>query len=172
METSKNDRILFSWLHLSDIHMLHGDEEYHADQDLILNALTNEISNSIQQQRVPSPDAIFVTGDIASTGATRYENEYELAKNWLDQISEATSLSRDETFLIPGNHDVQRNVYENNDTAAMILDLLRDNKRKLEWALKKYSSELESRFSNYLDFAQNYAPLCLPKYESNNQRLF
>lgn len=56
--------------------------------------------------RYYKPDLIFLTGDIAYSGKAE---EYEAATAILDKILEVTGLDRTLLFLVPGNHDVDRN---------------------------------------------------------------
>jgi predicted phosphodiesterase len=53
-------------------------------------------------------DAIFFTGDLVFSGQ---EKEYTLATKMLDEVLDACGLTgcRDKVFIVPGNHDVDRN---------------------------------------------------------------
>jgi tetratricopeptide (TPR) repeat protein len=174
-ENFSKERTVFSWIHLSDIHLFHGDQDVQLDQHLILSALINEITtnNNNPKLSIPRPDAVFVTGDIAFSGATIRKDEYSVADQWLINIAQAAGLNRSDVYVIPGNHDVQRNIYTNNDDVCLLIDALREGKRILAWALSKnnYLNLLTSRFENYLTFAANFAPFCT-KDNQNNRRLF
>lgn len=165
MSPSSNEKTIFSWLHLSDIHFSHGNEHHQIDQELVLQSLINDVKKTINTstRQIPHPDAILVTGDIAFSGAVKDSTEYEKAEIWLDNIAKEVSLGRKQIFVIPGNHDIQRNIYNNDDDAAMLIDLLRDGKRLLEWAMKKEKQNeiLLKRIGNYLNFASKFAPQCL-----------
>lgn len=56
---------LFGWIHLSDTHIGHGGVTHVEDQRLVLDALRRDVERMLESG-VPQPDAIFVTGDIAS----------------------------------------------------------------------------------------------------------
>ena len=54
----------------------------------------------------PVPQAIFVVGDIAISGR---EDEYKESGVILDGLVDTLGLQRSDVFLVPGNHDVDRN---------------------------------------------------------------
>lgn len=170
MEDLSKERTLFSWLHVSDIHILQGDESNQSDQQLILFSLQNAIKQYTANTdlRIPQPDVMFVTGDIGFSGGVKREDEYIQADSWLINIAKAAGLTRKDIFVVPGNHDVQRNVYNTNDSVAMLIDLLREDKRKLDWALSRQLEHLSERFVNFSKFASNFAPRNLNEYKSDN----
>ena len=65
---------LFTWIHLSDFHFGHGDSSHSWDQQLVLKALREDIA-ALQTQKLPAPDALLVTGDIAFSGGVRKKTE-------------------------------------------------------------------------------------------------
>lgn len=151
------DTILFSWLHLSDIHMLHGNMSHQSDQKMLLDELLSEV----RERKFPDgsvihkPDAVFVTGDIAYSGGEKNSDEYAIALECLKKISELLSLNTESIYTIPGNHDVQRSVYKNDEDVSAHVDLLRDGKRNIDdiWQKSKTKDHLLKRFKNYLDFS-------------------
>lgn len=52
-------------------------------------------------------DAIFVGGDIAFAGKTE---EYASALVWLHELADACGCKRARIYVIPGNHDIDRNL--------------------------------------------------------------
>ena len=88
------------WLHVSDFHF-RGGAAY--DRDVVLRALIVAVRDFRAQGR--QPDLIFATGDIAFSGKPA---EYEQATRFLDALVEAAGLTRRELFVVPGNHDVDR----------------------------------------------------------------
>jgi hypothetical protein len=89
-----------TWLHISDFHIREGDPY---DRDVVLRALVKSVQAFRKQGRVP--DVIFATGDIASKGKVQ---EYALATTFFDTLLAAAGLARRHLFVIPGNHDVDR----------------------------------------------------------------
>jgi tetratricopeptide (TPR) repeat protein/predicted phosphodiesterase len=92
--------VALTWLHLSDFHVsAYGSY----DRDVVLRALVASIAKL--RETGHRPDLIFATGDIAAQGKP---DEYELAGKLLDDLLDAAGLERRHLFLIPGNHDVDR----------------------------------------------------------------
>jgi len=75
--------------------------------------------------RTLSPDAVFFTGDMASTGKRR---EYVGARSQFGDLLRACGLDGrwDRLFIVPGNHDADRDVVAKPDHA------LRQTKRRAE----------------------------------------
>ena len=90
-----------TWLHISDFHIKTGDSY---DRDKVLGALVKSIAHYAENGR--SPDLVFATGDIAFSGV---EKEYTLAGKFFDDLLSVTKLDKSRLFIIPGNHDVDRN---------------------------------------------------------------
>ena len=88
------------WLHISDFHFRGGDPY---DRDVVLRALVCAVRTYRAQGR--QPDLIFATGDIAQSGKA---HEYAPASAFFDAILDAAGLERRQLFVVPGNHDVDR----------------------------------------------------------------
>ena len=91
-----------TWLHISDFHVRGGDPY---DRDVVLRALVKSVARYRDQGR--TPDVIFATGDIAHSGKP---NEYEIAESFFNELLSEARLERDRLLLIPGNHDVNRDL--------------------------------------------------------------
>ena len=91
-----------TWLHVSDFHIRGGDSY---DRDVVFRALVKSVKNF--RSRGVAPDLIFATGDIAYSGKAQ---QYELATRFFDELLEAAALDRNRLFVIPGNHDVDRDL--------------------------------------------------------------
>ena len=148
------EHILFSWLHLSDIHLGHPDATRHWDQSLVLDALLRDMA-AHADRHIPTPSAVFVTGDIAHSGA---HAQYDRAHAWLDKLAASLDVSADYIFLVPGNHDVDRTVDHTNRNAARLLRGLRDGDDLLDDVLADPGDRelLTSRLAPYLAFASAY----------------
>jgi len=91
------------WLHISDFHLDDKKDTY--ESDLVLNALVKSVRDWDDK-----PDVIFATGDVADKGKPA---EYARATKFFDDLLEAAGgLSKDRLFVIPGNHDVDREAGE------------------------------------------------------------
>lgn len=89
------------WLHLSDFHF--SDRHNKQGARYVLDSLCNTLSD--MRARGRGADLIFVTGDIAQSGA---EDEYRLAETHLARVCELLGLPRQAVHMVPGNHDVSR----------------------------------------------------------------
>ena len=91
-------RMGVTWLHVSDFHVRGGDPY---DRDIVLKALVAAIAEC------RAPDVIFATGDIAHAGKSE---EYKIAESFFDELLSAAKLDKKRLFVIPGNHDVDRDM--------------------------------------------------------------
>lgn len=93
-------------LHLSDIHFRkpwclkpREDRDSTVRQLIIDDAVTFINTTNINF------DAILVTGDIAYKALPE---EFEAAANWFTELAEAIGLPPSNVFVVPGNHDINR----------------------------------------------------------------
>ena len=100
--TSTSLQKQLSWLHLSDFHLKESDKW---SQDVVLKSLLTDISNRYSTG-LPL-DFIFITGDLAFSGKTE---EYSLVEDFLCQLLANTGVTFDRLLIVPGNHDINRNV--------------------------------------------------------------
>lgn len=93
-------------LHISDIHFRSPDclDPANDPEQPYRTALLNDVRTRAKNGAV---DAIFVTGDIAFGGVPE---EYAVAMAWLSNLAEAARCNLDKIFVVPGNHDVNRDV--------------------------------------------------------------
>jgi len=153
---AKTDPI-FSWIHLSDIHTGHGGNSHFADQRLVLSELRKDV-RVFGSKRDRRPDAIFITGDIANSGGLLDQREYEYAQELIDDIASSTGVPKNAVFMVPGNHDVQRD----KDRPLMQKSLMRDAREGrtmlddclIDTGAREY---LLARQENYLAFSRQYA---------------
>jgi len=153
-------RVLFSWLHLSDVHFGHRDPGHRWDQQLVLDSLNKDIA-SHGGRAVPTPNAILVTGDVAFSGSS---DEYTTARTWLLDVAGYLSLSAAEIFIVAGNHDVDRTVDKKKRSAARLVQRLREGKESLDEVLSNSEDKalLCSRIESYLSFAATFPHLTSP----------
>lgn len=157
-------KVLFSWIHLSDIQMGHGDTSYGYDQKLILDQLRQDLPKA-RNAGAPAAEAIFITGDIAFSGAGQTAAEYTEAKQWLETLAASVNLKAKHVFLVPGNHDIHR-VHDRVRAVRSLLGDLRSGddstEASLDNALKNDDDKtlLVKRLQGFLEFAANFAPWC------------
>jgi 3',5'-cyclic AMP phosphodiesterase CpdA len=93
-------------LHISDIHF----REIHVEQpDDPNRALRDDLVRDVKimRERIgKAADGILLSGDIAFAGKAK---EYEFALKWLEtELCPAAGCKLKDVFVIPGNHDVDR----------------------------------------------------------------
>lgn len=106
-----------SWLHLSDFHLKESEQW---SQDVVLKSLLADISNRYCTG-LPL-DFIFITGDLAFSGKTE---EYLIVEDFLCQLLANTGVPCDKLLLVPGNHDINRDIEVDAFTGAR--SLLKDS---------------------------------------------
>lgn len=84
----------YRWLHISDLHSLSGIKT-----EIMRMALLSEIKENIPYS------FILITGDLSDKN-----RGYSEAKELILNIAQKLSLSQDKIFIVPGNHDVNRDV--------------------------------------------------------------
>ena len=148
---------IFTWLHVSDIHFGHGDATHGWNQKLVLSKLLEDLQQRSELD-IPTPNAIFITGDIAFSGAVRARDEYDRARDWLNSVADALHLTPRDVFLVPGNHDVQRDVYTKDREVRRLVDRLRSGDESIDEALDDLGdyNRLSLRLKHYLDFAAQF----------------
>lgn len=94
-------------LHISDFHLDKNDRE-----DSITHIVTPLINSVKTQHRVKPFDLIIFTGDLVNIGGKNYKDIDEAFldcnKVLFQPLLEATNLSKDRIYFVPGNHDVVR----------------------------------------------------------------
>jgi 3',5'-cyclic AMP phosphodiesterase CpdA len=154
------EEVLFSWLHVSDIHIGHGDAAHGWDQKLVLETLRRDVADLLEQRQVPSPESILVTGDIAFSGATSAADEYIRAAQWLTSLAKVVRLDASKVLVVPGNHDVQRSVDRSARNVGRLIRGLRAGAEPFDESLANPDDValLSQRLANYLAFAQDFGP--------------
>jgi len=137
-----------TWLHLSDLHF-HESRTY--NENIVLKALLRDITERIQQDGL-RPAFIAVTGDVAFSGKSA---EYALARPFFDDLLITTGLPRERLFVVPGNHDVDRDLITVGAKAigASLTD--RDSVKTLHDTPDDRRLVL-ARFKGYAEFVNDY----------------
>lgn len=93
-----------TWLQLSDLHFGFGTYTSHVAFDEFIKYLKNIIAN-----RNPRPTLLFLTGDyvFAPNG---FNKNIGTAVTWINKILEITGIDKSNMFMVPGNHDVKRDI--------------------------------------------------------------
>lgn len=120
------------FLHLSDFHLRPGLIQ-RFDQDKVLRGLIEFLGRHREQYPL---NAIFITGDMAFSGVSA---EYELVTDFLEQLLHATGVLPERTFVVPGNHDVDRRI------GKWLMRTLPDPKTADEFFLEEAARDAHAR---------------------------
>ncbi len=94
-------------LHVSDLHV-RGDGRHPGDRARRRRVLGQAWECNLAEIREHSSiDLVCLTGDIAFAGQ---EVEYQRATDFIDEMLAALGLDRSRLFLVPGNHDIDRDI--------------------------------------------------------------
>src|SRR5258708_3057354 len=93
-------------LNISDIHFRYPFCNTQMDPDRPYRTNLVQDARSLME-RLGAVDAILVVGDIAFGGV---KEEYDAALEWLRDLSAGCKCALERVFVVPGNHDVDRNV--------------------------------------------------------------
>lgn len=133
-----------TWLHLSDLHF-RTSQTYASN--IVLKALLRDIAERIRNNDL-QPDFFLLSGDIAFASQPK---EYALAQQFLDDLLETTDLPKDRLFLVPGNHDVDRNAISTLSAGATAVLNNRDAVNRFLTSDADRALVFQ-RFHNYQDF--------------------
>lgn len=144
------------WLHISDLHVL---KKHEWRNNLPLKKLIEDLQcllkNGLQI------DLVLCTGDIGfgETKAESLTQQYAEVKAFFDRVLEICTLSNDRLFLVPGNHDIDRNMILKSQT-----DWFRSGERKPEKINQEFldgDPEIKramERLSTYRQFITKHYP--------------
>jgi hypothetical protein len=160
-------------LHISDIHFRYPFCETDFDPDRPFRTL---LLNDVRQQvQILGPvAAILVGGDIAYHGISA---EYDAAWSWLSELAQACHCRLERVFVVPGNHDVDRDVIRNDERVREVQNAVANapNGKVRERELSKYlfdpSSSLFAPMAAYNSFAAKLSCQVYPKKPSWKQEI-
>lgn len=136
-------------LHLSDIHIrCEGDESF--DFAVVLDPLIDRIKDDREKKKI-NVELVFLTGDIAFQGK---KEEYDIAAGYLTRLMKEIDLPKERLFIVPGNHDVNRQLYRPSDLPSY--KSMRDLNNEL--GNTGYRSELFKGQQEYFDFINSHFP--------------
>jgi formylglycine-generating enzyme required for sulfatase activity/predicted phosphodiesterase len=96
-----------TWLHLSDWHQAGKDFDRQIVREALLQDIRNRTAISADLEHV---DFIVFSGDLAHGGKA---GEYEAAFEYLlDPIRQLAGLEPEQLIVVPGNHDIDRDLLE------------------------------------------------------------
>ncbi len=155
------------WLHLSDIHF-HGKDAWRDGR--VRDELLAYLQAMFDNNEIARPDLVFCTGDIAF-GETRAETlaaQYESAKDFFSRLlavcgSKGAPLPVSRIFVVPGNHDVNRDEVDEDAQAALVFLAKdsRNNQVRINARLAKRPNVFVNamkRLTAYEDFVKDFLP--------------
>jgi hypothetical protein len=155
--------LLFSWLHISDIHARHGGPDHRLGQRVVLADLHRSL------ERLPDGlarvDAIFVTGDLAFSGGMRDPAEYNDVAELLRHAAATLEVPANRLFVVPGNHDVDRGVAK---AKPELLDHLAKLRRGAASLLERpagLEADFQARLAGWRALVERAAPHLAPRLD-------
>lgn len=97
---------MIRWLHISDLHL--------GSDGAVTAMLRDELPIFLKKEGLKC-DYVFCTGDIRTANANPNDFTDDMAA-FLKQICEAVEITTERLFIVPGNHDVNRDVAGRADT--------------------------------------------------------
>jgi predicted phosphodiesterase len=149
-----------TWLHLSDWHQ--GGKDF--NRDVVRDGLVNDIrKRKIISADLAKIDFFVFSGDVAFSGQ---EAEYKAAIEQLfTPVLEAAGLAKDKLFIVPGNHDFDREKFTllNNEVMRPL-----DSKEKvIAWlTYDDNRNHLLQPFAKYKQFVMDFTGQNQPDYAS------
>lgn len=135
-----------SILHISDLHYQYNDEE---QQDFIKVFLNDIDRNAFKN----SCKFVVFSGDLVLS--PNEDNFLGVEKNFIKPLMSILELKMDKFFVVPGNHEIDRENIEVSLEQLAVENYFRsykktDNEKRDEH--NKISKHLHHKFDNYLDF--------------------
>ncbi len=121
------------------------------------------------------PDAVLAFGDIAFSGD---RDEYQFAQSWFEKLCQAVGCDVSDISVIPGNHDVQRDIAKKPMVQAAHKDIQSTEPHLLEGKLRGYltdednGKQLYGPLENYNNFAGQYLCSLLPPDRTKIERRY
>ncbi len=146
-------------LHISDLHFRAGEVGTTMDPNAHLrNEMTIDAAKMCASLGV-RPDVIVISGDVAFAGA---EAEYVFAYEWLEQLCERCQVDLSKIFVIPGNHDIVREIARKPIVRSVQSAIRTSNELTQEGTMREQLSDSESgpllyrSIGPYNDFAEQF----------------
>jgi hypothetical protein len=150
-----------TWLHLSDWHQKGKEFNRNVVRDRLLEDIRERVKRISPQ--VEQVDFIVFSGDVAHKGK---EIEYQEARKQLfNPLLTALDLEPGRLFIVPGNHDLDRDAFEL--LPAAVLEPFTSEIQIQEWLTnEKKRNRLLEPFEAYNQFVKPFANGKLSAYSS------
>lgn len=130
-------------LHLSDLHI---SDKCDSNIQMIEETLISDIKKITETKNI-NLDAILVTGDIINKGES---SAYKKAKKLLEELAQNSAIPKEHIIMVPGNHDIPRNVFYPDICKKATEDILANESCLDLW------DTLSPRFSNFSNFSKEF----------------
>jgi predicted phosphodiesterase len=144
-----------TWLHLSDWHEGAEREQNRFDRDIVFNHLIEDLkARDKLDPNLSKIDFIIFSGDVAFSGQSE-----QYAKAWdkfFQKILDATGLNSEKLFIIPGNHDINRDTLSDanfQQNFSLTLDRLEVNNWLSDGSKR---TNFFKPFTEFKQFAEDY----------------
>jgi GTPase-associated adaptor domain/Calcineurin-like phosphoesterase len=160
-------------LHLSDIHFRKDEVGTAMDPNAHLRNELVRDAEAMCTKLGAAPDSVLISGDIAFAGNPE---EYAYALTWLEDLCSRCGTKLASVFVIPGNHDIAREVANRNVIRSLHHTIKTANEISLEGVIRGLLTDPETRRLLYeaLDpynlFAQQFFCSLLPPDNTIAQR--
>lgn len=101
--------MIIRWLHISDLHL--------GDDDAFTSRMRKQLPDFLRE--MGNFDYVFLTGDIRSANVTPNNFTQRMA-NYLEEICDSCGVTIDNLFIVPGNHDVNRDLDGRHDAIKRV----------------------------------------------------
>ena len=165
-----------TWLHISDIHF-HPSTEWRDSSSR--KGLINLLQQKFEFKKLPHPDFIFCTGDIAfgESKSTPLSKQYKQAECFFSELLKVCGqhdnpLHKDRLYVVPGNHDVNRNSINEDIQKILTLEAKSTTSEYSEILNKRFEkqpnefADIIKRLDEYGDFTKAYLP---HQFDSNGR---
>ncbi len=127
-------------VHLSDIHFAgsSGTSVHDLDAD-VRNELLRDAAKLMKD--LGSATGVLVTGDIAFSGK---REQYERAATWLVDLCEVIGCREESVWVVPGNHDVDRDRTKSKVTKTLHESIRRKDEASIDAELREIFSDPQS----------------------------
>ena len=156
-----------TWLHISDIHF-HSKTEWR--DNIARDSLINYLYNEFNRDNSLRPDLIFCTGDIAygETESSPLETQYGQAMLFFDKLLDVcgrngSPLSKKRLFIVPGNHDINRENI-NLDAQFTLRHWAESSNKYVNTISQRFNdrtkefTDIIKRLNEYAKFVSDYVP--------------
>ncbi|MEH1902039.1 MAG: metallophosphoesterase [Nostoc sp.] len=149
-----------TWLHLSDLHACKPKTGWDAKR--VTDTLCKDLKK-MQQRYGLRPDLIFFTGDaafghIGSGDGKSIAEQFREAHDFLTTVRESfqPAIEQRNIFLVPGNHDVNRDRITSFETAWLEQQHSLDEITRIVQSAGADWKQLHNRLSDYAHFLETY----------------